>query len=83
MKYLDPCPTGYEFRTGTIDNSVSNSGRNISMNIYECANLCKVDKECLSFIHSESRNLCVLNEAQEPTGPPLEDFVFCTRIGLK
>lgn len=82
MIYLDPCPLGYEFRTGVIDNLLSNLKSNISMNRNECANLCKGDKECLSFIHSQSRNLCVLSEAQEPTYRPLEDFVFCKKIGL-
>ena len=81
MIYLDPCPIGYEFRTGAIDTLLSNSGSNISMNRLECANLCKGDKECLSFIHSKSRNLCILNEAREPTDHPLEDFVFCSKIG--
>ena len=76
-KFTDPCPYGYEYRTGTIDRC----GTNLTISRNECAMACKETYECISFMHSESKNICCLNEKQEPTNYPHEDFVFCSKIG--
>ena len=81
MKFLilDPCPTGYEYRTGSIGGSSTMD--NLSISLQECAMVCKEKNDCLSFMYSESNVVCIQNKEREPTAYPIESFVFCSKIG--
>ena len=76
-KFTDPCPSGYEYRTGTIERC----GTNLTISRHDCAMACKETYECLSFMHSESKTICCLSEKQEPPNYPHDDFGFCSKIG--
>ena len=45
-----------------------------------CASLCsKHYKDCCSYEHSLSKNICNLNEECKPTEDKNEDFKFCVK----
>ena len=44
-----------------------------------CARLCDVSKDCCSYEHSISENMCNLNRGCRPNGGKIRDFKFCVK----
>ena len=76
---IDSCPEGYEFRSGDIPGWGSNLGGRLRLSRQECADECNKNQYCLSFEHSDTRELCNLNRIAKPTQGSFEDFAFCVK----
>ena len=76
---LDSRPVGYEFRSGDIPGWGSDLGGRLRLSRQECADECSKNQDCLSFEHSDTKQLCNLNRIAEPTQVLFEDFAFCVK----
>ena len=76
---IDSCPIGYEFKSGDIPGWGSNLGGRLTLSRQECADECNKYQDCLSFEHSDTKELCNLNRIAEPSQGPFQDFAFCVK----
>ena len=76
---IESCPEGYVFVSGDVPGWGSDLGGRIRLSRQECAIRCNKHRDCHSFEHSNTKNLCNLNRIAETTQGPFEDFVFCVK----
>ena len=79
--FTDPCPSRYEYRTGSIPGGSINIGSSLSLSLQDCTVKCDENDRCLAFEHSNANLLCNLHEKRYPTQQPIKDHVFCAKIG--
>ena len=76
---IESCPEGYVLKSGDLPGWGSDLGERLYLSRQECADKCSKLRDCLSFEHSKTSNLCNLNRIAEPTEGPFQDFAFCMK----
>ena len=76
---IESCPEGYALKSGDLPGWGSDLGERLYLSRQQCADKCSKHRDCLSFEHSKTTNLCNLNRIAEPTEGPFEDFAFCVK----
>ena len=76
---IESCPDGYVIKSGDSPGWGSDLGGRLYLSRQQCADKCSKHRDCLSFEHSKTNNLCNLNRIAEPTEEPFEDFTFCMK----
>ena len=76
---IESCPEGYALKSGDLPGWGSDLGERLYLSRQQCADKCSKHRDCLSFEHSKTKNLCNLNRIAEPTKGPFEDFAFCVK----
>jgi len=76
---LESCPEGYALKSGDLPGWGSDLGERLYLSRQQCADKCSKHRDCLSFEHSKTTNLCNLNRIAEPTEGPFQDFAFCMK----
>lgn len=77
--FIPGCPHGYKLKKGDIGGWGTLEG-NLHVDTREdCARICNLRADCLSFEHSSAEKICNLNREENPTEHIYKDFVFCSK----
>lgn len=77
--FLPDCPRGYTLKKGDIVGWGSLE-EHLHVDVRDdCARICNLRPDCLSFEHSNKEKICNLNREQNPTEHIYKDYAFCSK----